>query len=200
MQIQKLKYAIKEDRGVILSAKRNVIRVGDPDPTEKAFESLQDCGRHISRRGAKLIEQLRVRTESGEIDTEATEIMIEAHYTGYYATIDQIAVDWELGLVLERNQPEPVRYDGKLYDVEQGHTVVDPNHTPDVVPALYTEIPAPTPGLDCVEWYEPTSTKNYSKGECVAYTDGFYYESKINNNVWSPAAYPQGWEKLGPIG
>ena len=38
MQIQKLNYAIREDRGTLLSARRNVIRVGDPDPSEKAFD------------------------------------------------------------------------------------------------------------------------------------------------------------------
>lgn len=26
------------------------------------------------------------------------------------------------------------------------------------------------------------------------------YESTINNNVWSPDTYPQGWTELGPVG
>ena len=68
MQIQKLNYAIREDRGTLLSARRHVLRVGDPDPSEKAFDTLQDCGRHITQRGVKPIEQVRVRTESGEVD------------------------------------------------------------------------------------------------------------------------------------
>lgn len=39
------------------------------------------------------------------------------------------------------------------------------------------------------------STSPYMKGNCC--TDGgSIYRSKIDNNVWEPSAYPQGWEKV----
>lgn len=46
------------------------------------------------------------------------------------------------------------------------------------------------------------STSPYGKGECC--TDGGkVYRSTIDNNVWAPSAYPQGWEEVsiddGPI-
>lgn len=39
------------------------------------------------------------------------------------------------------------------------------------------------------------STSPYMKGNCCT-EDGAVYRSTIDNNVWSPSAYPQGWEKV----
>lgn len=39
------------------------------------------------------------------------------------------------------------------------------------------------------------STSPYNKGDCC--TDGSkVYRSTLDNNVWSPSAYPQGWEEV----
>ena len=37
------------------------------------------------------------------------------------------------------------------------------------------------------------STSPYMKGNCCLW-DGMAYRSTIDNNVWSPADYPEGWE------
>lgn len=37
------------------------------------------------------------------------------------------------------------------------------------------------------------STSPYNKGDCCT-EDGKVYRSTLDNNVWSPSAYPQGWE------
>lgn len=46
------------------------------------------------------------------------------------------------------------------------------------------------------------STSPYDKGECCTEGDKIY-RSTIDNNVWAPSAYPQGWEEVsiddGPI-
>lgn len=39
------------------------------------------------------------------------------------------------------------------------------------------------------------STSPYNEGNCCT-ENGVVYRSKINNNVWAPSAYPQGWEKV----
>ncbi len=39
------------------------------------------------------------------------------------------------------------------------------------------------------------ATSPYMKGNCCI-EDGVVYRSTIDNNVWSPSAYPQGWEKV----
>jgi hypothetical protein len=45
------------------------------------------------------------------------------------------------------------------------------------------------------EWEQPDSTNPYMKGDRVMF-NGEVYESAIDNNVWSPAAYPGGWIKI----
>ena len=45
-------------------------------------------------------------------------------------------------------------------------------------------------------WVAPTGGHDaYAKGARVSF-EGSDYESTIAGNVWSPAAYPQGWRKL----
>ena len=36
------------------------------------------------------------------------------------------------------------------------------------------------------------------KGDKVRF-EGKVYQSLIDNNVWSPAAYPQGWEEVNEV-
>lgn len=45
------------------------------------------------------------------------------------------------------------------------------------------------------EWVQTDSTNAYSVGDRVIF-NGSIYESLIDNNVWSPAAYPAGWEQI----
>ena len=42
------------------------------------------------------------------------------------------------------------------------------------------------------------STSPYNTGECCT-ENGHVYRSKIDNNVWAPSGYPQGWEDLGEV-
>lgn len=55
--------------------------------------------------------------------------------------------------------------------------------------------PEPSPEPDeWPEWVQPTGAHDcYNTGDKVTY-NGQHYVSKINGNVWSPEAYPQGWE------
>lgn len=46
-----------------------------------------------------------------------------------------------------------------------------------------------------VEWVQPDSSFAYSIGDKVSY-NGIIYESLIDNNVWSPADYPAGWNEV----
>ena len=56
-----------------------------------------------------------------------------------------------------------------------------------------TPEPAPEPE-EWPEWVQPTGAHDaYGVGDKVTY-NGKHYVSKIAGNVWSPDAYPQGWE------
>lgn len=81
-------------------------------------------------------------------------------------------------------------YDGKLWKVIQQHTVQE-NWTPDTAVSLYVEVTIE----EWPEWQQPQGVQDaYMTGDKVTF-EGTHYVSLIDNNTWSPAAYPQGWEE-----
>ena len=88
-----------------------------------------------------------------------------------------------------------IRYGEKLYRCEQSHTAQE-GWEPDKTPALWTEVAKPG---EIPVWRQPTGAQDaYHKGERVWYPDKdtTIYESLIDANIWSPEAYPQGWEEV----
>lgn len=85
---------------------------------------------------------------------------------------------------------ERVSYEGILYKCLQAHTSQD-NWTPTAAPSLWAKVLIPDANV-IPEWEQPDSTNAYMKGDKVMF-NGQVYESAIDNNVWSPAAYPAGW-------
>lgn len=81
--------------------------------------------------------------------------------------------------------------DPQLYKVVQAHTS-QADWTPDSVPALYDAFGLDDSGYPV--WSQPTGTHDaYNAGDIVSY-NGTLYQSTMDGNVWSPEAYPQGWE------
>lgn len=79
----------------------------------------------------------------------------------------------------------------KLYKCLQAHTS-QADWTPDVTPSLWKEIGISPSGIP--EWSQPIGAGDaYMTGDEVMY-NGVHYRSTIDNNVWSPDMYPQGWE------
>ena len=85
---------------------------------------------------------------------------------------------------------ERLQYNGVLYRVVQAHTS-QADWAPDITPALFVVV-----SLD--EWPEfvqPTGVHDaYNKGDKVTF-NGKHYISLIDANVYSPAAYPAGWQE-----
>lgn len=78
-----------------------------------------------------------------------------------------------------------------LYKCLQAHTSQD-NWTPDVSSSLWKSLSVNENGIS--EWSQPISSVDaYNIGDEVMY-NGVHYRSTIDNNVWAPDAYPQGWE------
>lgn len=86
-----------------------------------------------------------------------------------------------------------VYYDGMLYKVLIAHTSQS-DWTPDVSPSLFARVLIPDPEV-IPDWVQPDSTNPYMKGDKVRY-NGKIYESLIDNNIWSPDAYPAGWQEV----
>lgn len=85
-----------------------------------------------------------------------------------------------------------LRYKEVLYKVLQPHTSQD-SWTPDVTASLYAKVLIDPTGETIPEWVQPDSTNAYMTGDKVRY-NGVVYESTIDNNIWSPEAYPAGWK------
>lgn len=93
---------------------------------------------------------------------------------------------------------DKVRYNGTLYKVLQSHTSQE-DWTPDTAPSLFARVLIETDEsgqqTEIPEWEQPDSTNAYSTGDMVM-LNGKVYVSKIDNNVWSPSDYPQGWQEV----
>lgn len=98
---------------------------------------------------------------------------------------------WQSGI--DYTVGQRVRYNGVLYSVLQAHTSQD-TWQPDVAVSLFAKVLIPDPDV-VPEWEQPGSTNPYMKGDRVLF-EGTVYESLIDNNVWSPTAYPAGWEAV----
>lgn len=109
----------------------------------------------------------------------------------FYQSAQSKAVPWELGLTVKKHAL--LSHAGKIYSVVQGHTIVDPNHTPDAVLSLYSEIPAPGPS-GYPEWVQKYAETYYHVGDRVTH-DGKNWECTAadanGNNVWMPGVF--GW-------
>lgn len=78
---------------------------------------------------------------------------------------------------------------GILYECIQAHTPQADWHPKDT-PALWKEVSIE----EWPEWVQPTGAQDaYNRGDKVTF-EGQHYVSLIDGNVWSPAAYPAGWE------
>lgn len=91
------------------------------------------------------------------------------------------------------NVDDRVRYNGTLYRCLQAHDAQVGWNPADAV-SLWAKVLIPDPDV-IPEWEQPDSTNPYMKGDKVRY-NGKVYESLIDNNIWSPEAYPAGWQEV----
>lgn len=84
-----------------------------------------------------------------------------------------------------------VQHGGTLYKCVQAHTS-QADWTPDATPALWVVVSID----EYPEWVQPTGAHDaYNTGDKVSY-NGTLYKSLIDGNVYSPDAYPAGWEAV----
>ena len=88
---------------------------------------------------------------------------------------------------------QKVRFGDAVYKVLQAH-ISQAGWNPTDAPSLFAKVLIPDEDV-IPEWEQPDSTNAYMKGDKVMYK-GVAYESLIDNNVWSPEAYPGGWNVI----
>ena len=87
-----------------------------------------------------------------------------------------------------------IMFEGVLYKVIQAHTS-QADWTPATAPSLFAKVINETIDGSIPEFEQPNSTNPYMKGDKVIF-NGKVYESLIDNNVYSPEAYPAGWKEI----
>lgn len=98
---------------------------------------------------------------------------------------------WEEGITY--SEGNRVQYKDKLYKVLQNH-ISQSDWTPDTASSLFVEIS--DPNIEYPEFVQPNGAHDaYAKGEKVTF-EGKHYISLIDANVYSPTAYPAGWEEV----
>lgn len=105
-------------------------------------------------------------------------------------SIKEFYDEWGEGVVYKMNQY--VMYKEILYKVLIEHNS-QANWTPDVTSSLYAKVLADPTGETILDWVQPDSTNAYMTGDKVKF-EGYVYESLIDNNIWSPSAYPAAWK------
>ena len=104
-------------------------------------------------------------------------------------TIQEFYDIWEVGVTYEVGRY--LQYKSILYKVLQPHTSQE-TWTPDVASSVYAKVLIDPTGETIPEWEQPDSTNAYMTGDKVRF-EGVVYESTMDNNIWSPTAYPQAW-------
>ena len=88
---------------------------------------------------------------------------------------------------------DKVKFESILYKCLQAHHSQEMWY-PTAAPSLWAKVLIPDENV-IPEWEQPDSTNPYMKGDKVMF-ERKVYESIIDNNIWSPAAYPGGWAEI----
>ena len=85
-----------------------------------------------------------------------------------------------------------LQYENTLYKVLQEHTSQE-TWAPNVATSIYAKVLVDPSGETILDWEQPDSTNAYMTGDKVRF-EGAVYVCIVNNNIWSPTAYPAGWK------
>ena len=141
---------------------------------------------------AKAIELNKAIVAGRKVGTIATADLIRQDAISIEDMKELVALypDFEIGKAYSVG--DLVEYNNELYEVIQAHTS-QADWTPDLVPALFKPktVVAVIPN-----WVQPTGGHDaYNIGDKVIF-EGQTYESLVDANVYSPTAYPQGWQVI----
>lgn len=157
-----------------------------PDSLRNAIESLNTKQIEMEETQATFTQVQQslhkvAKMVASEVTDDAKALAIQEFYD-----------DWEVGVKYEVGTY--IRYEGVLYKVITAHTSQS-DWTPTSASSLFAKVLIDPTGETINEWVQPDSTNAYMTGDKVIF-EGKTYESIIDNNVWSPSAYPAGWKEI----
>ena len=157
-----------------------------PDSLRNAIESLNTKQIEMEETQATFTQVQQslhkvAKMVASEVTDDAKALAIQEFYD-----------DWEVGIKYEVGTY--IRYEEVLYKVITAHTSQS-DWTPTSASSLFAKVLIDPTGETINEWVQPDSTNPYMTGDKVTF-EGKTYESIIDNNVWSPSAYPAGWKEI----
>ena len=157
-----------------------------PDSLRNAIESLNTKQIEMEETQATFTQVQQslhkvAKMVASEVTDDAKALAIQEFYD-----------DWEVGVKYEVGTY--IRYEEVLYKVITAHTSQS-DWTPTSASSLFAKVLIDPTGETINEWVQPDSTNPYMTGDKVTF-NGKTYESVIDNNVWSPSAYPAGWKEI----
>lgn len=171
-----------------------------PDSLRNAIESLNTKQSEMEETQATLNAK---QSEMEETQATFTQVQQSLHKVAKMVAsevtddakalaIQEFYDDWEVGVKYEVGTY--IRYEEVLYKVITAHTSQS-DWTPTSASSLFAKVLTDPTGETINEWVQPDSTNPYMAGDKVIF-NGKTYESIIDNNVWSPSAYPAGWKEI----
>lgn len=163
-----------------------------PKPTQKEKNQEQADKAKLELRSLA-IDAMMATLAGGDITAQKTKYQYSiATLSDDIALLISEAYPVWSGNGVEYKKNMRVTYNSILYKVLQNHTSQE-GWTPTSAPSLFAKVL--TSEGEILDWEQPDSTNPYMKGDKVKF-NGKIYESVIDNNVWSPEAYPQGWKEV----
>lgn len=129
--------------------------------------------------------------EAQKMQVELQQLVVLSSATDEQAFIMRYLYPEWSGESVSYKKNDRFMYHNKFYKVLQNHTS-QADWTPDTASSLYVEIA--NPAEEWPEFKQPTGAHDaYARGDKVTF-EGKHYISLIDANVYSPTAYPAGWQ------
>ncbi len=188
---------IQATSGYTYSAKTKIL-LAPPEPTAEE-KADAEAAQQASEVTASL-DKITTRVMRMSLAGGSTAALAAEYQTTLAAVTDAAALKmpdyfpvWD-GSGHAYKKGDRVTASGTLYKCLQDHTSQS-DWAPGAAPSLWAKVLVTGNDDTPPAWEQPDSTNPYMKRDRVTY-GGKVYESTIDNNVWKPDAYPQGWKVI----
>lgn len=184
-------YIANVDKYIAAKAEREYVPPAEPTAEEKLQQQAAETKSKLMEQKDTLLMAMLTGTDTAPVVANYA-VMLTAVDDSVAEKIPEMFPAWD-GNGKQYKKDDRVQYEGVLYKVLQDHTSQQ-TWTPLDAPSLFAKVLTSTTG-EPQEWEQPDSTNGYKVGDRVIF-NGKIYESTVDNNVWSPGAYPVGWKEI----
>lgn len=168
----------------------------DTDSIQEAMDYfnmyLQDNNLYVRTEDEQALNNLGVDAKEAVEVRDAIDTFLATVPDEEVESVKVLFPQWKVGTHYEMNTR--VRFKENVYKILQAHTSQE-DWMPNVAVSLYAPLLIDEETNEILEWVQPDSTNPYMIGDRVIFEEKIY-ESLIDNNTWSPAAYPAGWQEI----